>query len=71
MPYRYFDYVGRSARIMTDAEDRPESCEVWNAAQKKLVRDDGFTLDVMNAYESRMISADEFTALLAKAQRSA
>jgi hypothetical protein len=71
MPYRYFDYAGRPARIMTDDEDRPESCEVWSAAQKKLVRDDSFTLDVMNAYESRLITADEFAALLAKAQQSA
>jgi hypothetical protein len=71
LPFRYFNYAGRPARIMTDTEDRPESCEVWNAAQKKLVRDDSFTLDVMNAYESRLISAEEFTALLAKAQQSA
>lgn len=71
MPYRYFDYAGRPARIMTDAEDHPESCEVWNATQNKLVRDDSFTLDVMNAHESRLISAEEFAALLAKAQRSA
>lgn len=69
MPYRYFDYAGRPARIMTDAEDQPESCEVWNAAKKKLVRDDSFTLDVMNAYESRLISAEEFAELLAKAQQ--
>ena len=71
MPYRYFDYAGRPARIMTDAEDRPESCEVWNPTQNKLVRDDSFTLDVMNAYESRLISAEEFAALLDKLQRKA
>jgi hypothetical protein len=71
MKYVHFDYAGRPARIMTDAEDVPESCEVWNTAQKKFVRDDSFTLDVMNAYESRIISAEEFAALLAKVQQNA
>lgn len=70
MPYRYFDYAGRPARIMTDDHDIPESCEVYDTRERKLVRDDALTLDVMDAYDSRMISAEEFTALLAKAQRS-
>lgn len=71
MPYRYFDYAGRPARIMMDDHDIPESCEVYDTRQRKLVRDDMLTLDVMDAYDSHMISAEEFAALLAKAQRSA
>jgi len=70
MPYRYFDYAGRPARIMLDDHDIPESCEVFDTRQRKLVRNDTLTLDVMDAYESRMISAGEFAALLAKAQQS-
>lgn len=71
MPYRYFDYAGRPARIMMDDHDTPESCEVYDTRQRELVRDDMLTLDVMDAYDSHMISAEEFAALLAKAQRSA
>jgi hypothetical protein len=71
MPYRYFDYAGRPARIVVDDHDIPESCEVYDTRERALVRDDTLILDVIDAYESRMISPDEFTALLAKAQRSA
>jgi hypothetical protein len=71
MPYRYFDYAGRPARIRTDDHDIPESCEVYDTGQRKLVRDDTLTLDVMDAYESRMISAEDFAVLLAKAQQRA
>jgi hypothetical protein len=69
MPYRYFDYAGRPARITVDDHDTPESCEVYDTRQRKLVRDDTLTLDVINAYDSRMISAEDFAALLAKAQQ--
>ena len=71
MKYVHFDYAGRPARIMLDDHDIPEGCEVYDPRQRKLVRDDTLTLDVMDAYDSRMISADEFTVLLSKAQRSA
>lgn len=69
MKYAHFDYAGRPARIVLDDHDIPESCEVYDPHQRKLVRDDTLTLDVMDAYESRMISGDEFTALLAKVQQ--
>ncbi|MCZ7641537.1 MAG: hypothetical protein M5U33_00655 [Pseudorhodoplanes sp.] len=70
MPYRYFDYAGRPARIMMDDHDIPESCEVYDTRLRKLVRDDTLTLDVMDAYDSRMISAEEFAALLSEVQQS-
>jgi hypothetical protein len=62
--YIYYDYVGRPARISLVENDIPDTCEVWDSALKKLVRDDSIMLDVMEAYESRMISAAEFAELL-------
>lgn len=70
MKYAHFDYAGRPARIMLDDHDIPEGCEVYDPRQRKLVRDDTLTLDVRDAYESRLISADEFAAMLTKAQQS-
>ncbi|MES1990612.1 MAG: hypothetical protein V4441_06650 [Pseudomonadota bacterium] len=71
MKYAHFDYAGRPARITLDDHDIPESCEVYDPRVGRLVRDDTLSLDVMDAYESRIISAEEFAVLLAKAQRSA
>ena len=62
--YIYYDYVGRPARISLVENDIPDACEIYDKKLKKLVRDDSIMLDVMEAYESRMISAAEFEDLL-------
>ncbi|HVT24160.1 MAG TPA: hypothetical protein VHD95_05990 [Rhizomicrobium sp.] len=69
MKYAHFDYAGRPARIVLDDHDIPESCEVYDPQQRALVRDDTLTLDVRDAYDSRLISPEEFAALLAKVQQ--
>ena len=71
MKYAHFDYAGRPARITLDDHDIPESCEVYDPHQRTLVRDDTLTLDVRDAYDSRLISPEEFATLLAKLQRRA
>ena len=65
MPFRYFNYFGRPARMTVDDEDRPELCEVWDPEQKKLIRDNHVETDLFfGVGGAPMISEEEFTALL-------
>jgi hypothetical protein len=67
MPFRYFNYFGRPARMTVDEEDIPELCEVWDPAQRKLVADSAAETDCFfGVTGAPMISEEEFTALLAK-----
>ena len=65
MPFRYFNYFGRPARLTVDDEDIPELCEVWDPEQKKLIRDNQAETELFfGAAGAPMISEEEFTALL-------
>ena len=64
MPYWYFNYSGRPARMTVDDKDIPELCEVWDPEQKKLVRDNHAETDLFFGVAGAMISEEEFTALL-------
>ena len=64
MPFRYFNYFGRPARMTVDDEDIPELCEVWDPEQKKLVRDNHAETDLFFGDTGAMISEAEFNALV-------
>jgi hypothetical protein len=64
MPFRYFDYFGRPARMTVDGEDIPELCEVWDPEQKKFVRDNRAETDLFFGVAGAMISEAEFNALV-------
>jgi hypothetical protein len=67
MPFWYFNYFGRPARMTVDHEDIPELCEVWDPAQKKLIADSVVEVDLFfGVAVTPMISEEEFTALLVK-----
>jgi hypothetical protein len=64
MPYRYFNYFGRPARLTVDDKDNPELCEVWDAKQKKLVVNNWVETDIYFDGRAEMISEEEFDALV-------
>src|ERR1700741_3852936 len=65
MPFRYFNYLGRPARMTVDDKDTPELCEVWDPEQKKLVADSAAETDLFfGVPRAPMISEAEFEELL-------
>ena len=64
MPFRYFNYFGRPARLTVDDKDIPELCEVWDAEQKKLVVNNWIETDIYFDGQAEMISEGEFNALV-------
>lgn len=66
MPNRYFDFFGTSACVIVDEDDVPKRCEVYDREQGAFISRDDLTVDVIGAHGSRLISEDEFQALLAR-----
>ena len=64
MPFRYFNYFGRPARLTVDDKDIPELCEVWDTKQKKLVVNNWVETDIFFDGRAEMISEEEFDALV-------
>ena len=65
MPFRYFNYFGRPARMTVDDKDIPELCEVWDPERKKLVVDSAVETDLFfGVAGAPMISEAEFDALI-------
>lgn len=52
--------------VVVDDDDVPERCEVYDPEQGTFVARDDLTVDVISAHGSRLISEDEFQALLAR-----
>ena len=65
MPFRYFDYFRRPARMTVDDCDIPELTEVWDPKQSKLVENAVAETDLFfGANGTQIISEEEFEALL-------
>ena len=62
----YYDFGGMPARIILDADDTPDICEIFDPKAGAFVVRNELTLDVYDSYGSDLIGKEAFDALLEK-----
>ena len=70
MKIAYFDYAGTPVRLILDADELPERCEVFDRAAGTFAVRDDLTVDIWSSHAARLIDKEEFDTLLARARNA-